>query len=70
MIYTIRANFFIMKDEQNIVEIYNNITDLFLKYRLSDILNNYLNGDKESYDMFLMEAGYTCKITKIVKQNN
>ena len=52
-----------MQEEQNIMEIYNNITDLFLKYRLSDTLNNYLNGDKDAYDMFLMEAGYTCKIT-------
>ena len=38
-----------MQEEYDILDIYNNITDLFLKYSLCDTLNNYLSGDKEAY---------------------
>ena len=52
-----------MQEKYDLLEIYNNITDLFLKFSLSDTLNNYLNGDDDAYDKFLLDAGYSCNTT-------
>ena len=57
------------KNKFDILKIYNELDDAFLKIELLDIIMKYLDGDKSMYDIFLNKIGYIYIKPKKIKKN-